>query len=46
MHLLGARVLCDTLGTLGDGVLCELTGEDESYGSLNFTGGDGGLLVV
>ena len=34
------------LGALGDGVLGELTGEDEADGGLDLPGGDGGLLVV
>ena len=38
--------LGDRLGTFGDGVLGELTGEDEAHGGLDLPGGDGGLLVV
>ena len=34
------------LGALGDGVLGELTGEDEAHGGLDLAGGHGGLLVV
>ena len=35
-HLLGGRrVLGDGLGALRDGVLGQLTGEDESYGGLD-----------
>ena len=34
------------LGALGDGVLGELTGEDEAHSGLDLPGGDGGLLVV
>ena len=45
-HLLGAGVLGDSLGSLGDGVLGELTGEEEPDGGLDLTGGDGGPLVV
>lgn len=40
------RVLGDGLGTLRDGVLGKLTGEDEADGGLNLSGRDGGLLVV
>merc|ERR1711916_286512 len=36
-------VLGDGLGALRDGVLGELTGEDETSGSLDLAGGDGGL---
>ena len=39
-------VLGDGLGTLGDGVLSELTGEEESDGGLDLSGGEGVLLVV
>ena len=39
-------VLGDGLGALGDGMLGELTGEEESDGSLDFPGGEGVLLVV
>ena len=46
VRLLGAGVLGDGLGTLGDGVLGELTREEESDSSLDLTGGDGGPLVV
>ena len=38
--------LGDGLGTLGDGVLGELTGEHEADGGLDLPGGEGGLLVV
>ena len=44
--LLGAGVLGDSLGSLGDGVLGELTGEEEPDGGLDLAGGDGGPLVV
>jgi len=40
------RVLGDGLCALGDGVLGQLTRQDESDGGLNFSGRDGGLLVV
>ena len=39
-------VLGDGLGTLGDGVLGELSGEDESDGSLDLSGRDGRSVVV
>ena len=46
-HLLGGgRVLGDGLGALRDGVLGQLTGEDESYGGLDLARRDGRLLVV
>ena len=41
LNLLGGGVLGDGLGTLGDGMLGELTREEESAGSLNLSGGDG-----
>ena len=44
--LLGALVLGDGLGSLGDGVLRELTGEDQTHGGLNLAGGHGLALVV
>ena len=43
---LGGGELGDGLGTLGDGVLGELTGEHEADGGLDLSGGEGGLLVV
>ncbi len=45
-RLLGALVLGDGLGALGDGVLGELTGEDQTHGGLNLAGGHGLALVV
>ena len=46
-HLsLVARVLGDGLRALGDGVLGELPGEDETDGGLDLTRGEGVLLVV
>jgi len=42
----GGRVLGDSLGALRDGVLGELTGEDEADRGLDLARGDGGLLVV
>ena len=44
--LLGGSVLGHGLGALGDGVLGELTWEEESDGGLDFSGRDGGLGVV
>ena len=44
--LLGAGVLGDGLGALRDGVLGELTGEEEPDSGLDLAGGDGGPLVV
>ena len=38
--------LGDSLGALRDGVLGELSGEDEPDGGLNLPGGDSGLLVI
>ena len=38
--------LGDSLGALGDGVLGELTGEEEADGGLDLAGGEGVLLVV
>ena len=46
INLLGAGVLGDSLGALRDGVLGELTGEEEPDSSLDLTRGDGGPLVV
>lgn len=42
----GRRVLGDSLGTLRDGVLGKLTGEDKADRGLDLAGRDGGLLVV
>jgi len=42
----GRNELGDGLGTLRDGVLGQLTGQDQTDRGLNFAGGDGGLLVV
>ena len=44
--LLGAGVLGDSLGSLGDSVFGQLSGEQESHGSLDFQTGDGAPLVV
>ena len=44
--LLGAGVLGHGLGSLGDGVLGQLSGQEEPHGGLDFPGGDGGPLVV
>ena len=38
--------LGDGLGSLSDGVSGELSGEEESDGGLDLSGGEGGLLVV
>merc|ERR1719230_815196 len=40
------RELGDSLGALSDGVLGELTGEEEADGSLDLAGGEGGLVVA
>ena len=44
--LLGACVLGHSLGSLRHGVLGELTGQEQTDGSLDFPGGDGGTPVV
>lgn len=44
--LLGAGVFGDSLGSFGDGVLGQLSGEQESHSSLDFPTGDGAPLVV
>ena len=46
LHSSGGGVLGDGLGTLRDGVLSELTGEEESDGGLDFAGGESVLLVI
>lgn len=43
---LGRGELGHGLGALGDGVLGELTGEDQAHGGLDLAGGDRRLLVV
>ena len=45
-NLLGAGVLGDGLGSLGHGVLGQLTGQQKPDGGLDFPGGDGGPPVV
>ena len=45
-ELLAAGVLGHGLGSLGDSVLGQLTGEEKPHGSLDLPGGDGGPLVV
>ena len=45
-HLLGAGVLGDSLGTLADGVLGQLTGQEETDSGLDLSAGDGGPTVV
>ena len=44
--LVGGLVLGNSLGSLRDGVLDELTRKDELDCGLDLTGGDGGLLVA
>jgi len=44
--LLGAGVLGDGLGSLRDGVLGQLSGQEEPHSGLDLPGGDGGPLVV
>ena len=46
VSLLGAGVLGDSLGALRDGVLGELSREEEPDSGLDLAGGDGGPLVV
>ena len=46
IRLTRAGVLGDTLGTFRDGVLAQFTGEDQSGGSLDLSGRNGGSLVV
>ena len=46
IDLLAAGVLGDGLGTLGDGVLGQLAGQEQTDGGLDFAGGDGGAAVV
>ena len=45
-NLLGAGVLGDSLGSLRDGVLGQLSGKEKPDSSLDLPGGDGGPLVV
>lgn len=45
-NLLGARVFGDGLGTFGDGVLGQFTGQKKSHSGLDFPTGDGRALVV
>ena len=44
--LLGAGVFGDSLGSLRDGVLGQLSGQEEADSGLDLPGGDGGPLVV
>ena len=44
--LLGAGVLGDGLGALRDGMLGQLSGQEEPDDGLDLPGGDGGPLVV
>ena len=46
LRLFGAGVLGDSFGSLGDGMLSELTREEEPDSSLDLTGGDCGSFVV
>ena len=46
LNLLGAGVLGDGLGSLRDGVLGQLSGQEETDGGLDLARGDGGPLVV
>lgn len=45
-NLLGTIVFGNSLGSLRDGVLAQLTREDQADGSLDLLAGDGGTLVV
>ena len=44
--LLGAGILGDSFGSLRDGMLGQLSWQEEPDSSLNLPGGDGGPLVV
>ena len=44
--LVGACIFGDSLGAFRDGVLGQLTRQQKTNGSLDFTGSDGGFLVV
>jgi hypothetical protein len=45
-HLFRTGVLGDGFGTFGDGVLGQLTGQQQTHGSLNFSAGDRRTFVV
>lgn len=45
-RLLGAGVLGHSLGSFGDGVLSQLSGEEKTDSSLDLSGGDGAPPVV
>jgi hypothetical protein len=45
-HLLGRGELGDSLGSLGDSVLGQLTRQDQADSSLDLTGGDSRLLCI
>jgi len=44
--LFGAGVFGDGLGALADGVFCQLSGQQQSNGRLDLSGGDGRAFVV
>ena len=45
-RLLGRRVFGDSLGTFGDGVLGQFTGQQQTNGGLDLSARDGGATVV
>jgi hypothetical protein len=45
-HLFRTGVLGDGFGTFGDGVLGQLTGQQQTHGSLNFSASDRRTFVV
>ena len=45
-YLLAAGVFGDSLGTLGDCVFCQFSGQEETYSCLDLPTGDGRSLVV
>ena len=46
VHLLGGGVFGDSLGSFGNGVFGQFSGQQEPDSGLDFPGGDGGSLVV
>ena len=46
LPLFGARVLCDSLGTFGNGVLSQFTWQQQTNGGLYLAAADGRTLVV